>query len=286
MYTLTLPLAACVLDSAPGDLATATERAALTADEPEILSVYFGVDNIVGVIQAAGCPIGSASPIQDGMPIVFNVEIDQTTHHASDIAVTFRNRFGSYRTATPACVGLPPADDEPEDRTVLTAGQYGDGLNVERVEIVGDVLDEDGRNLQGLSFDSVTPFGTGPSLIDAEVLALDEWEPLDDAPMTGDECAVGTEQIVQVTWQGGITNATNDGELADEERMEYRVMVITPDGEEISVTPFDLGDLNDGDNYNDLCLDVAGTPVEVSMDAGVVSDPSGFLNLATTIPVL
>ncbi len=254
--------------------------------DPQILSAYFGANNFPGVqlALAAGCALGTTGVVQDGMPIVFDVKIDPSTLDASDFEVTHTNIFGFSTTVSPNCVGLPPADDDSENRTVLTVGHYGNGSGVQEISVVGQLLDEDGRNLQGLTFDQVTPLGTGPSMIDARPLSPDEWEPFDDAPMTGNECAVGTVQIVQVTWQGGITNASNTGELDDDARMEYLVTLDTPDGM-VEVVPFDLGDLNDNDNYNDLCLDVPGTPVAVSMVDGIVSDPSGFTNLETSIAV-
>lgn len=265
----------------------AMREASLDSDEPQVLSTYFGANDRPGVAVAAraGCAPLSALGLKDGMPIVFDVEIDQTTLDASDFEITFHNYLGIPTTVSPDCVGLPPAGDEPEDRTVLTVGQYGDGTGIQRISVVGHLLDEEGRNLQGLTFDEVTPAGVGPSMIYAEQLSPTEWEPLDDEPMSGSECAIGTLQIVQVTWQGGITNASNTAELGDQERMEYLVTLDTPDGL-VDVVPFDLGDLDDNDNNNDLCLDVVGTPVAVFMGANIVSDPSGVTNPETSIAVL
>ena len=213
VFSLCGSVAGCDAESELDEPAVAMREAIVDSDEPQILSTYFGVNDLpgVGIAARAGCDPHSVMGLKDGMPIVFDVEIDQTTLDASDFKITFIDDLGILNTVSPECVGLPPAGDEPEDRTVLTVGQYGDGTGVQQISIVDPLLDEEGRNLQGLTFDEVTPVGVGPSMIYAEQLLPDEWEPLDDEPMSGNECAIGTLQIVQVTWAGW-----------DHQRFQYR----------------------------------------------------------------
>lgn len=85
-------------------------------------------------------------------------------------------------------------------------------------------------------------------------------------------------------WVGGVTKPGGD-EADDLERQQYKVTVQQADGTEVEVTPFALGDLQDGDNNHLLCLDVAGTPTGVSMPAGFLTDPRDDLNPDTSCVV-
>ena len=51
------------------------------------------------------------------------------------------------------------------------------------------------------------------------------------------------------------------------------------------IVPVALGDLGDGDNNHLLCLDTADPAVSVAFPAGLLKDPNGDLNPATTIAV-
>ena len=164
-----------------------------TTSDASILSAYFGFDNGVNIAQNAGCD--PYMGFQDGMPVVFDVEIDQDTLGPSDFEVTFRTAGGAIARVAPRCVGLPPAGDEPEDRTVLMVGQFGAGDTVLRVEVVDELHDEDENDLEDLFIDDVTPLGRGPEMVYAEVLPPSEWT-LDEAD-SGLECPLGTTQIVQ-----------------------------------------------------------------------------------------
>lgn len=286
MFAILLSLSGCDLDE-DSDFVTTEEQFRGNLLNAQILSAYFGADDGAGAALAliANCPLNTSIGVQDGMPLVLNVEIDQDTLDPDDFEVTFLDQDGVSTTASPVCVGLPPAGDEPEDRTILMVGQFGDGADVQQVAVVGNLHAEGGGPLQGLTFNQVTAFGVGPAMVYAEVLSPDEWAPLDAQPMNGNECAQGTEQIVQVSWQGGINNASNTAEVNDVERQEYVVTVDTPEGL-VDVAPFDLGDLNDRDNVHDLCLDITGTPVQVYMPSNIVSAPGGFTNPETTVDIL
>ena len=92
------------------------------------------------------------------------------------------------------------------------------------------------------------------------------------------DCPGPTRQIVVVVWAGGVRPA--DGRDQEDHRQMYRVLF---DGED--VVPFALGDLDDQDNYVHLCLDVRGTPEEVSAASGILVDPNDDLNPATIVEV-
>ena len=46
-----------------------------------------------------------------------------------------------------------------------------------------------------------------------------------------------------------------------------------------------MADLRDGDNNHELCLDTTANPVRVEFPAGLMTDPIGDLNPATSIDV-
>ena len=69
------------------------------------------------------------------------------------------------------------------------------------------------------------------------------------------------------------------------ERELYQITVQQTDGSIRKITPFVLGDLADGDNNHELCLDTVDVPLSVSFPAGYLTDPNKDLNPATTIQV-
>jgi hypothetical protein len=201
----------------------------------------------------------------------------------------FRVTTASGKVGEILAVTLAPADDKGEHRTVLFAGSYGsiDDQPV-KVEVVGNLLSKDGTlNFQGTGI-NVTPLEEGAKMVWAEVVPENEWEVgKKSTPLAwggGSGAAEGSKQVVRVTWSGGITKPTG-GEVDDAERLLYKVTVLLDDGRKVTVTPFALGDLGDGDNNHELCLDVDGTPESVYFPAGKVKDPRKDLNPETTIVI-
>ncbi len=113
----------------------------------------------------------------------------------------------------------------------------------------------------------MTLLAAGPSLAWAERLPPHEV----DMGAPGD-CPAETVQVVQVTWQGGVTEPSGD-ELGVGALAAHGVRMRGPDGAEVWIAPMAFGDLDDGDNNVDLCLDMAGVPLEVRVEANAVSDP-------------
>lgn len=97
-------------------------------------------------------------------------------------------------------------------------------------------------------------------------------------------CPVGAVQVVRATWAGGITKVGGD-EVDDNERVAYRVTLRSEDGQESNVVPFAIGDLGDGDNNHELCLDQSEEPLGVQFSAGFVTDPREDLNPKTQMTV-
>ena len=90
--------------------------------------------------------------------------------------------------------------------------------------------------------------------------------------------------MIRVTWCGGIRNAEGE-ELEEADWKAYRVVVETEDGSETEVSPDAVADLGDGDNNHLLCFFREVEPRAVHFPGGLVIDPNGDLNAATSVEV-
>jgi hypothetical protein len=257
--------------------------AASKHDTPGLLSAFFGLDNALPRLAVGLC---RGAPGRDGMPVIFSQELDADTLDAGDFAVT----SASGAVSTPLCATLSPALDAGELRTVLLIGEFGTAITDEpvRVEVVGEIRSLDGdADFSGASV-SVTPLASGPFMVLAESVPVEQWA-LDQRAgrQQGDGCpSKGTVQIVRTTWAGGVTVLGGE-EAGEAERKAYRVTLQLSDGTTRTVTPFALADIGDGDNNHLLCLDVEGTPVSVTFPEGRLYDPNADApNLPADVPVI
>lgn len=265
---------------AAGMLVCATPIESATAQSPnatgEILSAFFGL-NDSRRIRMGTLPICRGRPRNDGMPVIFSLELDNTTLDAADFRITTAS--GSVAGAT--CVTLRPAIDPGERRTALVVGEYGSAADQPvTVEIVGDVLSIDGSvNFRG-SAAQVIPLEDGPSLVFAETVPPEEW-----SLGTENDCPnEGLQTIIRAVWSGGITKPGGE-EIDTEDMALYRITIRQNDGSTATVTPFSIGDLNDNDNNHELCLDVVGEPLSVFFPAVALTDPNEDLNADTQVLV-
>ena len=272
-------------DSSPLDTTTTNITANRDSQgrQASLISAFYGLDD--DLPRGANFVICEGAAGKDGMPVIFSQEIDVSTMQAAD----FRVKTASGKIGEITCVTLAPADDKGEFRTALLVGQFG-SINDQpaKVEVIGNLLSIDNTmNFKGASID-VTALEDGPTLVWAEIVPENEWDlgkvatPLPFGGGSG--CPIGTKKAVRVTWAGGVTKPGGD-EVDDVERLQYKVTVLQENGDTIEVTPFALGDLGDGDNNHELCLDVAGTPQSVFFPAGYLTDPRGDLNPETTISI-
>lgn len=250
-----------LLISACGRLATMIPPAtALDREPPRLLNAFFGLDDALPPRSWVLCRAG---PGRDGMPVTFSRRVISVD--PSDFVVVTRSGVRK----TPECATLRPADGASERHTVLLIGDLGGAQDPPvRVKVVGDVVLEAGGQGRGLEV-SVTPLEAGPTL----VLAIAY-----QAGTVESDCPTGTQQVVQVTWAGGVQ--PKDGATQEDHRTMYRVR--TAEGE---VTPSALGDIDDNDNYVHLCLDTSTNASEVNAQAGVLVDPRGDLNPSTSVTV-
>jgi hypothetical protein len=251
--------------------------------EAVLLSAFFGIDN--GLPRAANRGICKGAAGKDGMPVIFSHEIDVETLQAGDFRVVAESgAVGEVLCVTPA-----PAADIGELRTILLVGEYGSAEDQPfSVEIVGNLLSKDGQlNFVGAKA-TVIALEEGPTIKWSEVVPESQWE-LGKAATSlpwggGDGCPLNTKQVVRVTWAGGVTKPGGD-EIDDVEREAYRVTMSIGDEGETELVPFAIGDLGDGDNNHELCLDRSGLPQRVDFPAGFLTDPREDLNPDSSIKI-
>lgn len=242
------------------------------------LSAFFGLDNALPAGANFLCQGASG---QDGMPIVLSHTVDANTLQAEDFRIVTRS--GSEHT--PLCSTLRPASDPGELRTVLLIGEFGDAASdpPATVLVVGDLFSDgaagDPVNFRGTET-NVTPLDAGPSLVLAEVVPADRWS----TEGRGSACPEGIQQVVRVTWAGGV-RLPNGDDPGDAERALYRVTVERPDGSSDEIVPAALADLGDNDNNHLLCLDTSAPAVSVSFPGGYLVDPNQDLNPDTRVAV-
>jgi hypothetical protein len=253
--------------------------------EPQILSAFFGLDNALPTNAELLC---TGATGQDGMPIVMSHEIDQSTLQPDDFLVITSNS----EVHVPLCATLAPGWEENEDRSILLIGEFGNA-DIDppaRVEIVSSLWTEpDGpggpQDLNGLTMEEITPLEAGPFLVWAEVLREEEWDLGSTSIWTGGGCPqAGTLQVVRSVWAGGVTKP-NGGPIDDVERVQFRVIVEAEGGGTEEIIPFAIADLIVNDNNQDLCLDDSRQPLRIEVPAGLVVDPGGDLNPATSVDV-
>ena len=232
-----------------------------------ILSAYHGLDELPA---RASILCGRLVGGQDGMPVVFSVQVDGETVSPGAFAV----ETSSGTAVTPLCATLRPAMESLERRTVLLIGPFGSADSPPLgVEIVGQLRDVDGNALAGLRTEAITTLAAGPGLVFAERFAP-------SAPGLEEECPEETAQAVLLTWQGGVTGPQG-ADLAEAQRAAMSVVLENGD----RVHPLSLGD-DDPDNHVVACLAETSPAVSVSVTAGFFHDPGDDANPETRVDVI
>jgi hypothetical protein len=236
--------------------------------EARILSVYHGLDPLPPrATLLCGLPPKAG---QDGMPVIFSVQINATSVSASAFAV----ETSSGEIVTPLCATLRPAIEPLEQRTVLLIGPFSiEGSLPINVEVVEQLEDIDGNSLVGLRGEKVTALAEGPSLVLAERFAPDT------SGLEG-ECLEGTTQAIQLTWEGGVTGPQS-AVLAEAQRTAMSILLENGD----RVHPLSLAD-DDPDNHVIACIAETSLAVSVSVKTGFFHDPGDDANPETNIDVI
>ena len=246
-------------------------------DKPQdaIVSAFFGLDNVLPSLFLCN-QIGGQL---DGMPVNFKFPLDVSSLTETDFEVL--DRLGNIRT--PMCVSLGPANENGENRTVLLLGEFGTPITNPPVEVkvVGDLFTTDtfsGEsacseiiNLKGITTSNVIPLADGPSLFFAQRI---------DGNLN--ECSSGT-QTIQVAWNGGVTPFIDDDNESD--LFKYYIGYSDSSGVLIPHVPTSIADINDNDNFHQLCFSTNDEIVKISMMANAVEDPNHDPNLYSEIDV-
>jgi len=239
-----------------------------------LVSAFFGLDN--GLPSLLCNQLGSQL---DGMPVNFKFPLDASSLSETDFEVL--DSLGNIHT--PICAFLAPANENGENRTVLLLGEFGAAVTNPPVEVrvVGDLFTTDTLsgesacseiiNLNGVTTTNIIPLDDGPSLFFAQRI---------DGNLN--ECNSGT-QTIQVAWNGGITpyiSGDNESDL-----FQYYIGYSDSSGVLIPHVPISIADINDNDNFHQLCFSTSDEIVKISMMANTVEDPNQDPNLYSEIDV-
>ena len=244
-------------------------------DKPQdaIVSAFFGLDNVLPSLFLCNQLGGQL----DGMPVNFKFPLDVSSLSETDFEVL--DRLGNIRT--PMCVSLGPANENGENRTVLLLGEFGTPITNPPVEVkvVGDLFTTDtfsGEsacseiiNLKGVTTSNVIPLADGPSLFFAQRIDGDL-----------NECISGS-QTIQVAWNGGVTPYISGDTESD--LFQYYVGYTESSGVLTPHVPISIADINDNDNFHQLCFSTSDEIVKISMMANTVEDPNHDPNLYSEI---
>ena len=246
----------------------------IAQSQDTLVSAFFGLDN--------GLPsllCNQPGSLLDGMPVNFIFPIDASSLSETDFEVV--DSLGNIHT--PVCAILAPANENGENRTVLLLGEFGTAVTNPPVEVrvVGDLFTTDTLsgesacseiiNLNGITTTNVIPLDDGPSLFFAQRI---------DGNLN--ECNSGT-QTIQVAWNGGITPFISGDTESD--LFQYYIGYSDSSGVLIPHVPISIADINDNDNFHQLCFSTSDEIVKISMMANTVEDPNQDSNLYSEIDV-
>lgn len=239
-----------------------------------LVSAFFGLDNGL-----PGLLCNQPGSLLDGMPVNFKFPLDASSLSETDFEVV--DSLGNIHI--PMCAFLAPANENGENRTVLLIGEFGTAVTNPPVEIriVSDLFTTDTLsgesacsaiiNLNGITTTNVIPLADGPSLFFAQRI---------DGNLN--ECSSGI-QTIQVAWNGGITPFISGDTESD--LFQYYIGYSDSSGVLIPHIPISIADINDNDNFHQLCFSTSDGIVKISMMANKVEDPNQDPNLYSEIDV-
>ena len=229
-------------------------------DQPaRMASAFFGLDNAIQALRYKGA---------DGMPVTLSKRVADPDSLEPEM-FTVISRSG--KRVHPLRVTTRPADETSKRHSVLLIGEFGNEPDDPpvKVKVTGQLILAGGDNAQGLSVD-VTPLNDGPSLVLAYAVSPEDI-PDDDVPPE-------TKQVIVAIWNGGVTPM--EGVSAENHRLGYSFE--TENGS--TVQPIGVGDIG-GDNYEYLYLDTEETALRVNIKSGLLMDPRGDVNPATSVEI-
>ena len=231
--------------------------------------LFFGLDNALPSLLLCNQQVG----LLDGMPVNFKFPLDASSLSETDFEVL--HSLGNIHT--PICVSLAPANENGENRTVLLLDEFGTAVTNPPVEVrvVGDLFTTDTLsgesvcsaiiNLNGINTTNVIPLADGPSLFFAQRI---------DGNLN--ECNSG-RQTIQVAWNGGVSPYISGD--TESNIFQYYVGYSDCSGVLIPHVPISIEDIDDNDNFNQLCFSTSDEIVKISMMVDMVEDPNHDPNL-------
>ena len=246
----------------------------IVKSQDTLVSVFFGLDNGL-----PGLLCNQPGSLLDGMPVNFKFPLDASSLSESDFEVL--DSLGNIHI--PMCAVLAPANENGENRTVLLIGEFGTAATNPPVEvrvvddlfttatISGESACSESINLNGITTTNVIPLADGPSLFFAQKI-----------DGTLNECSSGT-QTIQVAWNGGITPYISSDTESD--LFQYYIGYSDSSGVLIPHVPVSIADINDNDNFHQLCFSTSDEIIKISMMANTVEDPNQDPNLYSEIDV-
>jgi len=262
-----------IINSGSIDLGTGNDVMFGAADDinrkgPEFLSAFWGLDN--------GAP--TPTPM-DGMPITFSWLIDPASIDPTDFKVIRSD--GTFTVPTGAT--LLPANESNETQTILLFGDFGDTVSAVRpvrVQLVGELVGHPPNSTRSESFSDlisppILPLEAGPYIVDA-------WRINPDLLTNDPNASKLGSTFIRVVWAAGITDYPTGTEVGVDVTRAYRLTYLYQ-GKIVTLTPLDIGDLNDGDNMHDLSfseIPAEAKLLSITLPGGYVEDPNGDPNLA------
>ena len=243
-------------------------------EQDTLVSAFFGLDNALPSLLC-----NQPGSLLDGMPVNFRFPLDSSSLSGTDFEVV--DSAGNIHI--PMCAVLAPANENGENRTVLLLGEFGTAVTNPPVEVrvVGDLFTIDTLsgesvcsaiiNLNGITTTNVIPLANGPSLFFAQRI---------DGNLN--ECNSGT-QTIQVAWDGGITPYIS-GDI-ESDLFQYYIGYSDSSGVLIPHIPISIADIDDNDNFHQLCFSTSDEIVKISMMANTVEDPNHDPNLYSEIDI-
>lgn len=250
------------------------ERPHELVKQDTLMSAFFGLDNALPSLLC-----NQPGSLLDGMPVNFRFPLDSSSLSETDFEVV--DSHGNIHI--PMCATLAPANEYGENRTVLLLGEFGTSVTNPpvKVGIVDDLFTIDTLsgesacsaiiNLNGSTTTNVIALADGPSLFFAQRI---------DGSLN--ECNLGT-QTIQVAWDGGITPYISDDIESD--LFQYYIGYSNSSGALIPHIPISIADINDNDNFHQLCFSTNDEIIKISMMANTVEDPNNDPNLHSEIDV-
>jgi len=236
---------------------------AINRKKPRLLSAFWGLDNGINGL--------------DGMPITFSWLINPASIAPTDFRVIRSD--GTFTAPTGAT--LLPANESNETQTILLIGDFGDAatdVRPVRVQLAGELVGHLPNSTHSKPFSSlisppILPLEAGPYIVDA-------WR-INPALLVSDPNAstVGST-FIRVVWSGGITDYPTGNEVGVDATQAYRLKYLHK-GKIVTLTPLDIGDLNDGDNMHDLSfpeIPADAKLLSIILPNGYVEDPNGDPN--------